>query len=114
MAIRVPGRTAVVHLAAAESSKVLVADPGDGNRIVVRRIRYISKTSAAQAMTVDDGTTNLLDLAASITAHTAVDSGEMEPGFACAPSEALTANPAAAGPAGTFIVNYFIEQTALG
>lgn len=102
-------KTAVVHLAASDASKALVANPGTDARIVVRRIRYISKTSAAQAMTVDDGTTNLLDLSASISAHAQIDSGVMLGGFPCAANAALTANPAAAGPAGTFIVDYWIQ-----
>lgn len=105
-----PLRTALVAIAAADSTKVVIAAPATGLRIRVFRARYVSKTSAAQAMTLGDGTTNVLDLGASITAGVDPDSGFLPGGVALAAATALTATPAAAGPAGVFYVQYLIEQ----
>lgn len=105
-----PLRTALVAIAAADSTKAIIAAPATGSRIRVFRARYISKTSAAQAMTLADGATNILDLAASVTAHAVIDTGFLPSGIPLAAATALTATPAAAGPAGTFYVQYTVEQ----
>jgi hypothetical protein len=107
--------TVKVDLAAADASKTLIAAPSGGVTdpekagIRIHRIVYISKTSAAQALSVDIGTVNILDLAASVTAHTVIDTGFMDGGIRGQVETALVATPAAAGPAGSFYVTYSID-----
>lgn len=97
-----------VDLAAGDATKSLKATPGAGKTLVVTRWTYYSITSAAQAMTLGDGTIIVGRIVASITA------GVMIFGMACDIGVKLTANtafsitPAAAGPAGLVIAEGYI------
>lgn len=101
--------TAKADLGAADSTKTVIVAPREGVHIRVFRAVYISKTSAAQALSLDAGTSNVLDLAASVTAHAVIDTGEMAGGLLMPAATALIATPAAAGPAGSFYVTYRLE-----
>lgn len=101
--------TVKVDLLAADATRELVADPGDGSAIRVFRILYISKTSASQLLNVAVGTVNYLNLAIDISAHVIIDTGWLDGGIIGQASEAMVATPAAAGPAGSFYVTYVIE-----
>jgi hypothetical protein len=101
--------TVKVDLLAADTTRTLVAAPGDGVVIRVFRILYISKTSASQALNVATGATNFLNLAIDISAHVIIDTGWLDGGIAGVDNTALIATPAAAGPAGSFYVTYVTE-----
>lgn len=101
--------TVKVDLLAADVTRELVADPGDGSYIRVFRILYISNTSASETLSVDAGTVNYLNLAIDISAHVIIDTGWLDGGILGQASEALDATPGAAGPAGSFYVTYVIE-----
>ena len=98
--------TVKVDLLAGDSTRTLIAAPGTGVSLVIFRINYISKTSAAQALNVATGATNFLNFAASIAAHTVIDTGWLDGGIIGVSATALIATPASAGPAGTFFVTY--------
>lgn len=100
--------SAVVALGAADATKVLKAAPGAGKTLVVTKWSYRSTTSAAQAMTIGDGTVTLDNLAASITVGTLVEGPKLEIGIALTANTALSITPAAAGPAGRVIVEGYI------
>ncbi len=108
-------KTVKVDLLAADTTRTLIAAPSGGadlrdqSSITVYRIVYISKTSGAQAITVDIGTVNILDLADSITAHVIIDTGWLDGGLKGDVETALIAVPAAAAPAGSFFVTYSID-----
>lgn len=102
-------QTANVNLAAGDSTKTIIVAPDAGVQIRIHRAVYMSKTSAAQALALAVGATNILDLAASVTAHTVIDTGWLEAGILCPAATALIATPAAAGPAGKFLVTYVSE-----
>ena len=101
--------TVKVDLLAADTTRTLVPAPRAGVGIKLQRIVYISKTSAAQALNVAAGATNAMNLAASITAHLVLDTGELKGGMKMPAATALVATPAAAGPAGSFYVTYSLE-----
>jgi len=98
-----------VDLAAGDSTKTVIAAPAAGVRIRIFHTVYISKTSAAQALALACGTLSVLDLAASVTAHTVIDTGWTDGGQVGPAATALIATPAAAGPAGKFIVTFTLE-----
>jgi hypothetical protein len=104
------GLVAINRLAAADASKALVAAPGANKRIVVSKLNFQVITAAAQAVDVgQDGggvTQQVLSLPASASGTGGVDLGD---GFALPENVALTAKPAAAGPAIQFQVEYVIE-----
>lgn len=103
-------RTANVDLAASDSTKTIIAAPGAGTRIFVYRAVYISKTSHTATLSLAvSGSTSILDLAASIAAHTVIDTGWLDGGLEQAAATALVATPSGAGPAGKFLVTYEIK-----
>lgn len=99
----------VVALAAGDATKVLKAAPGAGKSLVVTKWWYRSVTSAAQVITIGDGTITVDILPASITAA-AVHEGpnNLEIGLTLTANTALSITPAAAGPAGRVIVEGYI------
>lgn len=99
---------AVVALAATDETKVLKAAPGAGRQLVITKWSYRSTTSAAQAITVGDGTITVDTLPASITAGVMHEGPNLEIGLTLTANTALSATPAAAGPAGRFIVEGYI------
>ena len=100
-----------VLLAAGDATKTLKAAPGTGKSLVIMRWSYRSTTSAAQAITLADGSTNLDVLEASIAVGTLKEGPRLEVGVKLATNAALVATPAAAGPAGIFIVEGYISNT---
>jgi hypothetical protein len=99
-----------VLMVAGDASKQLKAAPGVGKALVITKWSYRSTTSAAQAITLADGTSNLDVLEASIAVGTLKEGPKLEMGVALATNAALTATPAAAGPAGIFIVEGYVKN----
>lgn len=99
------------QLAVGDASKILVAAPGAGLAIRVFKIIPSVLTAAAQAIQVGVNaggiTQQLLAIAASVTLATIFDSDE---GYRLPANTALSAVPAAAGPAVNFVVEYVIES----
>lgn len=99
-----------VLLAAGDATKTLKASPGTGKALVITKWSYRSTTLAAQAITLADGTTNLDVFEASIAVGTIKEGPRLEVGVKLAAASALVATPAAAGPAGIFIVEGYIAN----
>lgn len=111
--MRKPGRTllrAANRLLVGEATKALVASPGAGYRLVIYRVIATVLTAAAQAVEVgvDTGTVaqQLFVIRASGVEPVYWES---EDGFDMPAATALSAKPAAAGPAVQFWVEYAIE-----
>lgn len=100
--------TALVPLAAGDASKTLVAAV-TGMRIKVFRLAYLPNVSAAQLISVATGATVFHIIASGTAVNAFIDTGWMNGGVVGVVSTALIATPAAAGPAGTFVVVYTIE-----
>lgn len=98
------------RLLAGDAVKALIAAPGVGKKIVITKINFQVVTSAAQAVDVgvDGGgvTKQVLSLTASATGTGGSNLGE---GFELDENVALTARPAAAGPAIQFQYEYFVK-----
>jgi hypothetical protein len=80
---------------------------------VITHWTYVSTTAAAQAITLAGGATTVDVLAASITANTKIIGPQLEIGVTLPANTAFVATPAAAGPAGIFIVEGYILDTNL-
>ena len=102
-----------VALAASDATKSLKASPGAGKALVVTKWFYRSTTSAAQIMTLGDGTVTLDTLPASITAGVSHEGPRLDIGIQLTENTALSITPAAAGPAGRLIVEGYIVDTDL-
>lgn len=103
--------SAQVNLLAADTTRAVKASPGAGLKLVVTRWSYQSVTSAAQTMTLGDGTITLDVYAASITAGVRVDGPVgFELGVPLTANTALSITPAAAGPAGRMFAEGYIDQ----
>lgn len=100
--------SASVALAAGDATKELKAAPGAGKKLVVTKWFYRSTTSAAQIMTLGDGTITLDTLPASITAGVSHEGPDLDIGITLTANTALSITPAAAGPAGRIIVEGYI------
>lgn len=113
MSQRVPS-FATVLLAAADASKELIVAPDSGLAIRILAIHWSIVTSAAQLTKVgkDGGTEaeQVLELAASASGNGTRRFNDNGPGWKMPAATALTAKPAAAGPAIHFIVEYTVEQ----
>lgn len=98
------------RLLAADVSRTLVAAPGAGQKLRIFSILATIVTAAAQQVNVgvSGGTTaqQIISIPASATVQTDYWSDE---GFVLPANTALTAVPAAAGPAVQFLVEYTIE-----
>lgn len=92
-----------VDLAAGDATKVIKAAPGAGKKLVVTAWYYMSVTSAAQLMTIGDGTIVVGRLPVSIAAGVKHEL-RMDVGVTLTSNTALSITPAAAGPAGLVIV----------
>ena len=97
-----------VALAAVDATKELKAAPGAGKALVLTKWYYRSTTSAAQAITLGDGTIVADVLPASITAGVVHEGPNLEIGIQLTTNTALSATPASAGPAGRWIVEGYI------
>jgi hypothetical protein len=97
-----------VLLAAGDATKSLKATPGAGKALVVTKWSYRSITSAAQAITIGDGTVTLDNLAASITVGNLVEGPLLDYGVKLTANTALSITPAAAGPSGRIIAEGYI------
>jgi hypothetical protein len=89
-----------IDLLAGDATKLLKAAPGAGKKLVVTRWSYYSVTSAAQAITLGDGTIIVGRLVASITAGVYVPGMITDLGIQLTANTAFSITPAAAGPAG--------------
>lgn len=98
---------AVVDLAAGDSTKSIKAAPGAGKTLVVTAWYYQSVTSAAQLVTIGDGTITVGRLPASIAAGTKLEL-RLDVGVKLTANTALSITPAAAGPAGLVIAEGYI------
>jgi hypothetical protein len=103
--------TAANRLLAGDATRALIAAPGTGYRLIIVIINFQIITSAAQAVDVGVNaggvTKQVLSLPASATGVGGANLGE---GFALDENAALTAVPAAAGPAIQFEVVYYKEK----
>lgn len=95
-----------VALGTGDTSKALIAAPSTGYCISVLVIHWDITTAAAQAVSVGDGTSNPLKFAASASGNGTRRFGSN--GMKLAAATALTATPAAAGPAINFVIEYTI------
>lgn len=102
--------SASVALAAGDATKVLKAAPGSGKKLFVTKWSYRSTTSAAQAITIGDGTITLDSLEASIAVGTLKEGPTLDYGIALTANTALSITPAAAGPAGRVLVEGYIAN----
>lgn len=101
---------AVIDLLATDATRIIKAAPGAGFRLVVTRWSYQSVTSAAQLITISDGTTVIGRLPASIAAGTMLDLPSLDKGVPMALNTALSITPAAAGPAGLVICEGYLVE----
>lgn len=100
---------AVVSLGAGDTTKVIKAAPGAGLKLVVTKWHYRSVTSAAQVLTLGDGTITVDSLPASIAAGTRYESPTiLDIGIQLTANTAFSITPAAAGPAGVVIAEGYI------
>lgn len=101
-----------VAFLAADASKTIVAAPGANKRIVVHRADMSITTSAAQAIDLEDtsGTVEVYKGGASLAVGTDVKRLFTE-GMPLTINEAFIYKPAAAGPAGHIVCEYWIEPT---
>lgn len=98
-----------VAMVAADATKTLVAAPAAGLSLVITKWSYRSTTSAAQAITLAGGATTIDVFAASLVVGTLTEGPNcLEIGVQLPAATALIATPAAAGPAGRFIVEGYI------
>ena len=104
-------KVASVRLLVGEALKVLVAAPGAGFRLRIFSILATIVESAAQRVDIGvaggGATQQIISIPASATFPTLYDSDE---GFVLPANTALSAKPAAAGPAVQFLVEYIVEQ----
>lgn len=94
----------VVAMLAADANKTLVAAPGANKKLAITRWSYRSTTSAAQAITLAGGAVTADTLEASIAVGTLKEGPKLDIGVTLPTNTAFIATPAAAGPAGLFIV----------
>lgn len=99
-----------VLLAAVDATKAIKAAPGAGYKLVVTKWSYRSITSAAQTMTLTDGTITIDNFPVSITVGSLVEGPKLEVGVALTANTALSLTPAAAGPSGRLIAEGYIDN----
>jgi len=101
---------ACVAFVAGDATKVIKAAPGAGKALVITRLHTNITTSAAQVISIGDGTTILQNLAASQAVGPVPGSISLEEGVELAANTALSYLPAAAGPAGFVIAEGWIRS----
>lgn len=98
-------------IATGESSKELVAAPAAGYRLNIFYVLATCKTAAAQLIIVGESgggvTKQIMTIPASGVAPVLFDSSD---GFLLTAATALSAVPASAGPAWSFVIGYTIEK----
>lgn len=94
-----------------DAVKALIAAPGAGFRLRIFSIAWSVRTAAAQVIDVGVAAGTAAQQFLSIPASSA-GYGQIvcPPGFVLPANTALSADPAAAGPAVQFIVEYIVEQ----
>lgn len=100
---------AFVNLAAADSTKTLIAAPGAGETILIKAIHWNVITAAAQTVTVGKTGGAATELAIRFPASMAIGVGSrvFQRPFKMPTNIAVIALPASAGPAIDFIIEYY-------
>ena len=97
-----------VALGTGDATKAIKAAPGAGLALVITKWFYRSTTSAAQIITIGDGTVTVDTLPASITAGTSHEGPDLDIGIQLTANTAFSITPASAGPAGRVVAEGYI------